>query len=140
MSEVSPDEPSGEEPKGADEPSGEEPKDTDERAARRRALFAALVVMGAVTGYLGVRRLAHVVAARPTEEQCAALLDRYLEQASRQREPLASDEDIARAKDQAPEAPTYVADLESCRRRLTAAQVECGLMAPNVDDLERCLQ
>jgi hypothetical protein len=133
MSEVTNDEPSGGEPKD------EEPKD-HERAARRRALFAALVVMGSITGYLAVRRLAHFVAARPTEEQCAALLDRYLEQASRQREPLATDEDIARAKEHAPEAPTYVADLDSCRRRLTAAQVQCGLEAPNVDDLERCLQ
>jgi hypothetical protein len=111
-----------------------------ERAARRRAMFAALAVMGAVCGYVAVRRAMHFFAARPTEAECAALLDRYLDQASRQREPDIGADDIARAQERAPEAPTYVADLDACRRRLTAAQVACGLAAPNVDDLERCLQ
>ncbi len=130
-------------PEVSSEPSGQETNDEPsghDRLARRRALLAAVVVMALVTGYLGVRRLAHLLAARPTEEQCAALLSRYLEHATRQREPLANDEDIAHAKEHAAEAPTYVADLASCRRRLTAAQVQCGLDAPNVDDLERCLQ
>jgi hypothetical protein len=100
------------------------------------ALGVVLALLVVVAGKYALR----VFAPRPSAEQCEQLLDRYLEQASRQRSPRADDGDIALAKANARDAPAYLADVSACERRLTASQVECGLHSPNVDDMERCLQ
>ena len=111
-----------------------------ERSAWRRDMLAAVGVVAALIALVAGKQLVRWLAPHPTDQQCSELLDHYLEQASRQRAPLADEADIAAAQKKAREAPAYLADVAACRRRLTAEQVECGLSSPNVDDLERCLQ
>lgn len=106
----------------------------------RRELFAALVIVLGVGGVVGARRVWRALAASPTEAQCEALLDRYLEHKSLQRDPDLDHGDIARAKEEARSDPDFVVELASCREQLTAAEVECGVAATNADDLERCVQ
>jgi hypothetical protein len=135
MPEVTPD-PTGD--RGDDRPgrAGEESR----RRAQRRDLAAALLAVIAIVGFVAMRGLVRLLAPRPTETQCAELVDRYLEHASRARDPQVKDEDIALATERSRTEPARSADLAACRDDLTAAQVECGLKAPNVDELERCLQ
>ncbi len=107
--------------------------------ARRHALAAALVI-AATLGAVAVRRLTARLAPRPSTEQCAKLVDHYLEHVQRQRTPAARPEELARAVDDARGSADHAGDVTDCTRRLTRAQVECGLTAPNADELERCVQ
>jgi hypothetical protein len=108
--------------------------------SERRDMIAALVVVVGVIGYVLATRAARLLAAAPSEDQCAALLDHYLDQASRQHHPGIGDEDIARAIEASEGSSERVVDVQSCRERLTRDQVECAMNAPNVDELERCVQ
>jgi hypothetical protein len=119
-------------------PQGEAPE--RDGPALRRDMLAAVGVVVALVALVAGKQLRRVLAPHPSEAQCGQLLDRYLEQASVQRSPRADEGDIAVAQKKAREAPAYLADVAACRSRLTAAQVECGLSSPNVDDMERCLQ
>ncbi len=110
------------------------------RSARRRDLAAAALVVAAIVGFVVLRSLLRIVAPRPSEGQCAELLDRYLEHASRARDPRIDSDDIAQATLRSKGVPTRSADLRACLEKLSAAQVECGLSSPNVDEMERCLQ
>ena len=105
-----------------------------------RDFVAALIVLGLAVAFVAGKRLVHVLSPSPSQEQCAALLDRYVEQASRQKHPEIEDDDIERAQEASIGKPERLADLRSCRDELTRAQVECGLSSPNVDELERCVQ
>jgi len=122
---------------------GASPRGEGERTRRRalrRDLAAALLAIGAIVGFVVVQALVRWLAPRPTEAQCAELVDRYLEHASRARDPRVADDDIALATKRSRAEPARSADLKACRDRLSAAQVECGLKSPNVDEMERCLQ
>ena len=112
----------------------------EEPRSYRRELVASLVVIMAVVGFASIKRMVRALAPAPTEEQCAALFDRWLDQASRQRDPLVGSEDIAAAREEARTLPSHAANLRDCQRELTASEVECGLRAPDVDELERCVQ
>jgi hypothetical protein len=110
------------------------------RPARREFLAGLAIVLG-VAGFVASKRIWRSIAASPTAEQCTALLDRYLDHKSRQRDPELDDNDIARAREKArADEPAYLSDLAACRDQLTAAEVECGIASSNVDDLERCVQ
>ena len=108
-------------------------------AEQRFGFVASLAVMVLVIGVVLGGKLYRSLSPRPDESQCAELLDRYIEHKSRQRYPEVKDEAIARAQRTVPVA-TKRADLDNCRRELSAAQVSCGLRAPNIDEIERCLQ
>ncbi len=111
-----------------------------EVTAARRDLWLSFGVIAAVLAAALAKPLWQRFAARPTPEACDALLDRYLEHASRQHVPDADDDDIDRALASSREGPERERDLIACQRELTAEQVTCGLQAPNVDELERCVQ
>jgi len=110
------------------------------RGARRRDLAAAALALCAIVGFVVVKGLMRLLAPRPTEAQCAELVERYLEHASRARDPRINADDIAKATERSRTEPARGADLKACRDKLSAAQVECGLKSPNVDAMERCLQ
>lgn len=112
-----------------------------EVTAARRDLWLSLAVIALVVGVAAGKQLVQRFGARPSQEACEALLDRYLEHASRQRVPDVDDDDIGRAQAASRERPeARDRDLLACQRELTADQVTCGLAAPNVDELERCVQ
>jgi hypothetical protein len=106
----------------------------------RRDFFAALVVVTLIGGLVLGKWLFQRFAPRPSEQQCSELLDRYLEHASRQRDPAVDDDDIDAARERSLAEPTRMADVRACQRELTESQVRCGLASPNVDDMERCMQ
>ncbi len=110
------------------------------RSGSRRDLAAAALVVIAIVGFVALKSTLRRLMPRPTEGQCAELLDRYLEQASRARDPRIDADDIAQATQRSRGEPTRSVDLRACREKLSAAQVECGLSSPNVDEMERCLQ
>jgi hypothetical protein len=103
-------------------------------------MVAALVVVVGLVGFVVARTVAQSLAQRPSAEQCGALLDRYLDHASRQHDPNVESDDVARAIRASEGNPTRLADLQRCQSDLTASQVECALDSPNVDELERCVQ
>lgn len=106
----------------------------------RRDFFAALAVVGALVTLVVGKAVVTRLMPRPTEAQCTALLDRYVEHASRARDPALDDGDIQAAVSRAQTDASRARDLAACERELSASEVECGLRSPNVDEMERCLQ
>jgi hypothetical protein len=102
--------------------------------------LAVVLVVGAVVGaalWGGAQRR---LAAPPTRDRCLGLLERHVELDGRARRPTIRAEAVAahqRAIAPRLEATRYVAE---CQLQLSASAVDCALGAPNVDELERCLQ
>ncbi len=107
-------------------------------AGRHAALVLGVVV--AIVGAVGVSRLGRRLGPRPTAEDCQRLVDRHLEQSEQQKHPGIRTEELARAVAEAKLEPSFALDVETCKQRLTPAEVACGLRATWVDELERCLQ
>jgi len=106
----------------------------------RRDFLAAFGVVSLIVGVVVGKWLIQRFAPRPSEQQCSELLDRYLQHASRQYDPEVDDDDIDTARERSRGQATRIADVGTCQRELTEAQVRCGLASPNVDDMERCMQ
>ena len=109
-------------------------------ATGRYELIATVVVVVGVTGVAVGGKLLRRLAPRADEQQCQQLLDRYIEQASRQRHPDIDAQSIQRTINASSGVATRATDVASCRRDLSATQVVCGLAANNIDEMERCLQ
>lgn len=100
---------------------------SDEPRASRRDVVATLLILGAFAAIAGGRPLIRKLSRHPSEERCAAMLDRYAAQ-------------VARAYERAPgPQPVGALDVTRCTRELTDAEVECALNAGYADELERCL-
>lgn len=95
-----------------------------------------LVVVGAVAGPSWARCHAQ----RPSRAQCVALLDRWVEHSIRAREPEVKPEVVTDRLRRLIDNERRSTNLSLCERELAVAEVECALDAPNVDELERCLQ
>lgn len=108
--------------------------------AARYDVLVTLIIVGSVLAVVLYGQLSRRLAPRPTGEQCAALLARYVEQASLARDPSIPAAAIASAQIRAQSDPRGLAGLQSCQTSLTRGQVECALHAPGVDELERCTQ
>ena len=91
-------------------------------------------------GAVATKRILARLAPAPTVQQCHALVDRYVEQSLLQRDEKLRPEELASAVERARGTPDHAHDAEECVHRLTRAQVGCAVAAPNVDQLERCLQ
>ena len=115
---------------------------TDEAVAaeRRYEMLAATVVVVVVVVLVLGGRLRREMAPRPDEQRCQQLLARYLEQASRQRHPEVDTRAIKRSIAAAHQRASGSQDVRACQQRLSAEQVDCGLHAPNIDEMERCFQ
>lgn len=99
-----------------------------------------MLVIGLAFGAVGWKRLSRAWAPRPSEAECGELVDRYLAHALWLKtgdRPAAERVDVGEGFGRAAEHGLDVAD---CRRMLTRNQVACGVAAPSMDELERCLQ
>jgi len=106
--------------------------------ARRHAIAGATVI--AITlGSVGWKRLATDGAERPSAELCRQLVDRYLEYTFLEREGQPSLPALTAALEHARSREEHGLDAADCQRRLARPQVECGLAASGLDELERCL-
>ncbi len=111
-----------------------------EEATARRHVVAAVAVIVVTFGSVGAKRLSARLAERPSAEQCQQLVDRYLEHVLWQRDGAQKPEELTAALARARATEEHGLDAADCGRRLTREQVECGIAAPSVDELERCLQ
>jgi hypothetical protein len=100
----------------------------------------SLLVVVAVSGAVLAARLIERVAPRPARADCALLLDRWAAQTYRARNPDARPDTVAHFGRQAAHDSGAEAQLAACERELSALQVACALAAPNVDEMERCVQ
>ncbi|MSP24515.1 MAG: hypothetical protein EXR75_04990 [Myxococcales bacterium] len=112
---------------------------TSGHGAVRHATLAILVI-ATVAGAVLVSRLMRRVGPPPAHEDCENLVARYLTQSEQQKHPSVRADELARAVETARLEPTHAADVALCRERLTKAEVQCGLRANWVDELERCIQ
>ncbi|MCC6555028.1 MAG: hypothetical protein IT372_18830 [Polyangiaceae bacterium] len=101
-------------------------------AAASLAILA--VVAAAVLTPTVLRRLG----GRPAPEDCAALLDRYVEFVGRAAVPAPSASAIAERR-AAVRAAAGDRGFARCEAELTPDEVACGLRAGNADEIERCL-
>jgi hypothetical protein len=109
------------------------------RAAARDCAAAAAIV-AVVVVLVGLRQAWRALAPRPTAGDCAALVDRYMRDKSRERFPDLAEAELERMSRSDEAVGHRPHDVASCRQDLTAAQVSCGLGAPDVAALERCMQ
>lgn len=113
---------------------------TPTTAARRRELLAALGIITLVLGVVLVQRLRDTLSARATAEQCAALLDRYVEQLARANDPRPASSTIALERAEARELAARSPSFARCSEAVSHEQASCALAAHNADEIERCLQ
>ena len=103
-------------------------------------VLASIVVVGAVVGAVLVGNLRQTLAPRPSREQCVSLLLRHVELDGRARYPSVHAEAVAVHLGAIGGRLEAGRDVGACQQRLSATEVQCALGAPNVDELERCLQ
>jgi hypothetical protein len=77
---------------------------------------------------------------RATPAECDALLDRYVELLVRQEEPGAGPGDITQAKNLARAKAAVDPEFLRCTHAVRQRDVVCALAAPNVDELEKCME
>jgi len=118
------------------DPSVRGPDDT--MATRRGEALVSMLIVALVVLFALGRQWWRVLASSPTQARCEQLAERYVEQASRARYEDVDARAIAEA--QAQRGELRIGDVLRCQEELTDAQVSCGLVAANVDEIERCLQ
>ncbi|MBI4704803.1 MAG: hypothetical protein HY744_27180 [Deltaproteobacteria bacterium] len=104
-----------------------------------RDAFATWGLVAAVAAAAAAPRAERALGAPPSAEQCAELFDRHVALASRALDPRVPEATVGARRRQARERPGRVAAVARCRRELGAAEVECGLHATGLDELERCM-
>lgn len=77
---------------------------------------------------------------RATPADCDALLERYVELLVRQEDPGARPGDVAQAKNMARAKAAVDPEFQRCPHAVRQRDVVCALGAPNVDELEKCLE
>ena len=96
-----------------------------------------------VAGFLGsVLLLACPVgcARNATAIECRALLDRYVELLVREQDPKADEGEIAKQKALTRSKAEHDSDFASCPKKVSSREVRCAMVAPNVDEFEKCLE
>ncbi len=76
---------------------------------------------------------------RVTEQQCSALLDRYVEQLADQNSFGENKKEAPRLKREASELARRDPSFQKCPHEVSRAQWDCAMQAPNADRLEQCL-
>jgi hypothetical protein len=77
---------------------------------------------------------------RATLAECDALLERYVELLIRQEDPGARESEIAQAKSAAHAKAAVNPAFLRCTREVRQKDALCALAAPNVDELEKCME
>ena len=110
------------------------------RAQQAADALTSVVVIALVVGAVLYGRARHRLAPRPSAAQCTSLLQRHVELTSLERYPTLRPEVIAAQQVSSLRRQEATSDIEDCQRALNSSQVACGLRAPSLAELERCLQ
>jgi hypothetical protein len=102
--------------------------------------LASVLVVGVVLGAVLVGSGRRQLGPRPTRDQCMTLLLRQIELDARARYPSIHADAVAAHQRSIGLRLEAARSVASCQRQLTQTEVQCALGAPNVDELERCLQ
>ena len=104
---------------------------------RRLEVLATLAIVGAFLAAVAARPILRRMAAHPSREQCARMLDRYAEEEARAADPARGEK--GGSLDGAPARTIAASTLDRCTRDLTEEEVACALRSNGADELERCL-
>ena len=99
--------------------------------AMRRRFASALLVSCALS--------AHGCSKRPTQEECTALLDHYVELLVDSDRPGTNAAELLKLKLQAREKAKEDPEFRTCTERVSRRELDCALSASNADVLEQCL-
>lgn len=114
---------------------------SSDQGTRERAVsdvLATLAIVAVVIGAALAPRVYRRLAAHPSQTECAALLDHYVELVARAAQPEPAASAIAERR-AAARAASATQGFSRCEDDLTRDEVTCALGAGNADDLERCL-
>jgi hypothetical protein len=110
------------------------------RQSSRAEVLATLAIVLGLAGIVVAGRIAHRLASHPSEAECGALLDRYVEHLAHAFEPSPSLSAIAEARLLAREKADSNVELAACADELTRDQARCAMAAHDADEFERCLE
>jgi hypothetical protein len=79
-------------------------------------------------------------ARRATPAECGALLDRYVELLMREQDPGVGPADLAEKKNLARHKAASDEAFATCPQEISAREIRCVMLAPNVDEFEKCLE
>ncbi|MRG95236.1 hypothetical protein [Polyangium spumosum] len=107
--------------------------------ASRVEVVTTLVIVLLVVGFVASKPLRRALAAHPSPETCAALLDRYVEHVVHAIDAKPPAAELAARKAQARSIAGGDRKFARCPTYLTADEAECAMRAGNADEFERCL-
>ena len=108
-------------------------------APTRAEVVTTLVIVGLFVGLVVGRPIRRRFAEHPSNEACAALLDRYVEHVVHAIDPKPQAGDLAMRQEQARNLAADDLSFARCPRYLSRDEAECAMRAPNADEFERCL-
>lgn len=114
-------------------------REPDEAPATRGEVLATLGILGVMIGVAAWDPLSRRVSAHPSAEECAALLDRYVEHVAYAVDPSPASSALSSRRALAKEAAQARGAFARCERELTRAEVDCAMKATYGDAFERCL-
>ena len=108
-------------------------------SATRAEVVATLVIVLLVVGFVASKPLRRLLAAHPTPDTCAALLDRYVEHTVHAIDAKPPASELLARKAQARTIAGSDPKFARCPTYLTVDEAECAMRAGNADEFERCL-
>lgn len=116
------------------------PVSTDPRPHPARAdALATLVLLGAFALAALVPALSRRLGPHPSQDECLALLDRYVEHLARARSESPRPSAVESWREAARKAASSSPTLSRCTELLTVDEAACAKSAPDADAFERCL-
>jgi hypothetical protein len=120
-------------------PQSPAPAESAPATTRAAEVVSTIIIVALVVGFVASRPIRRRFAAHPSTEQCAALLDRYVEHLAHAADPRAAasaiEEQRARTRALAAKDP----DFGRCSQTITRDEADCAMKAQNADEFERCL-
>jgi len=109
-----------------------------------REIAATLIIVGLAVGFVTWRAVAHRFADHPSAEECAALLDRYVEHrvwqfGAHDEQHRPSARELARSRDEVRARAARDPEFALCAQRITRDEADCAMRAGSADEFERCL-
>ncbi|MDI1446523.1 hypothetical protein [Polyangium sp. 6x1] len=107
--------------------------------ASRAEVIATVVIVLLVVGFVLSKPIRRSLAAHPTPDTCAALLDRYVEHIVHAIDEKPPASELVARKTQARTIASTDPKFARCPVYLTVDEAECAMRANNADEFERCL-
>lgn len=117
----------------------QEPAAPIEERATRGEVLATLAVIGVIVAIAAWDPLSRSLSAHPSADDCAALLERYVEHVAYAVDPSPASSALSSRRAIAREAAKARGAFARCERELTRAEVDCAMKATYGDAFERCL-